>query len=169
MSQMKTVLLFMTANGRARAEMLAGVREFMRGTDLNLVVLESDGSPFPVRKLISFWHPVGCIVEGNGKNVTVDTIPPNAFGDLPVVYLGCEAPIMPKGATNVVHDAVAASNAAARELLSLDFRNFAFVGVCGKTWSARRREAFAAGALRAALWAAGRAPGLYSMRDVLGM
>ena len=134
----------MTSNGRARAEMLAGVREFMRGTDLNLVVLESDGSPFPVRKLISFWHPVGCIVEGNGKNVTVDTIPPNAFGDLPVVYLGCEAPIMPKGATNVVHDAVAASNAAARELLSLDFRNFAFVGVCGKTWSARRREAFAA-------------------------
>lgn len=134
----------MTSNGRARAEMLAGVREFMRGTDLNLVVLESDGAPFPVRKLISFWSPVGCIVEGNGKNVTVDTVPPGSFGDVPVVYLGCEAPIMPKDATNVVHDAVATSNAAARELLSLDFKSFAFVGVCGKAWSARRREAFAA-------------------------
>ena len=31
------------------------------------------------------------------------------------------------------------------------------------------RRAFAAGALRAALWTAGRAPGLYSMMDVLGM
>ena len=34
---------------------------------------------------------------------------------------------------------------------------------------AQSREAFAAGALRAALWAAGRKPGLYNMRDVLGL
>ena len=33
---------------------------------------------------------------------------------------------------------------------------------------AQSREAFAAGALRAALWAVGRKPGLYSMKDVLG-
>lgn len=31
------------------------------------------------------------------------------------------------------------------------------------------RRAFATGAVRAALWAAGRAPGLYGMRDVLGL
>ena len=31
------------------------------------------------------------------------------------------------------------------------------------------RRTFAAGAVRAALWAADRAPGLYSMMDVLGM
>ena len=31
------------------------------------------------------------------------------------------------------------------------------------------REVFAAGAVRAARWAAGREPGLYSMRDVLGI
>ena len=36
------------------------------------------------------------------------------------------------------------------------------------THRAQSREAFAAGALRAAQWAAGRAPGLYTMRDVLG-
>ena len=34
---------------------------------------------------------------------------------------------------------------------------------------ATSREAFARGALRAAAWLAGRAPGLYSMRDVLGV
>ncbi|MCL2104722.1 MAG: hypothetical protein FWH21_06680, partial [Kiritimatiellaeota bacterium] len=33
---------------------------------------------------------------------------------------------------------------------------------------AASREAFATGALRAALWLDGRAPGLYTMRDVLG-
>ena len=37
------------------------------------------------------------------------------------------------------------------------------------THKAQTREAFAAGALRAALWAAGKKPGIYSMRDVLGL
>lgn len=36
------------------------------------------------------------------------------------------------------------------------------------THKAQGREAFAAGALRAAQWAVGRAPGKYDMRDVLG-
>ena len=36
------------------------------------------------------------------------------------------------------------------------------------THKAQSREAFAAGALRAAQWAAGHAPGMYTMRDVLG-
>ena len=36
------------------------------------------------------------------------------------------------------------------------------------THKAQSREAFAAGALRAAEWTAGKQPGLYSMRDVLG-
>jgi len=34
---------------------------------------------------------------------------------------------------------------------------------------ASSREVFARGAVRAALWTRGRAPGLYSMRDVLGL
>ena len=37
------------------------------------------------------------------------------------------------------------------------------------THRAQSREAFAAGALRAAKWAVGRAPGAYDMRDVLGL
>ncbi|MDO5319896.1 MAG: dihydrodipicolinate reductase C-terminal domain-containing protein, partial [bacterium] len=36
------------------------------------------------------------------------------------------------------------------------------------THKAQSREAFAAGALRAALWAVGRKPGKYDMRNVLG-
>jgi 4-hydroxy-tetrahydrodipicolinate reductase len=34
---------------------------------------------------------------------------------------------------------------------------------------ATNRDAFAAGALRAAVWVAGRTPGLYDMKDVLGL
>jgi 4-hydroxy-tetrahydrodipicolinate reductase len=36
------------------------------------------------------------------------------------------------------------------------------------THRAQSREAFAAGALKAAQWAVGRQPGIYTMRDVLG-
>jgi 4-hydroxy-tetrahydrodipicolinate reductase len=36
------------------------------------------------------------------------------------------------------------------------------------THKAQGREAFAAGALKALEWAAGKAPGIYNMRDVLG-
>ena len=36
------------------------------------------------------------------------------------------------------------------------------------THKAQGREAFAAGALRAAQWAVGKQPGKYTMRDVLG-
>ena len=34
---------------------------------------------------------------------------------------------------------------------------------------AQGRQVYAKGAVRAALWAAGKGPGLYSMRDVLGL
>ena len=37
------------------------------------------------------------------------------------------------------------------------------------TRKAQTREAFAAGALRAAVWAADKKPGIYNMRDVLGL
>jgi len=37
------------------------------------------------------------------------------------------------------------------------------------THRAQSRDSFAVGALRAAAWVSGRAPGLYSMRDVLGL
>jgi len=37
------------------------------------------------------------------------------------------------------------------------------------THKAASRDIFARGALRAARWATGRAPGLYAMKDVLGI
>jgi 4-hydroxy-tetrahydrodipicolinate reductase len=37
------------------------------------------------------------------------------------------------------------------------------------THRATNREVFARGAIKAALWARGKPPGLYSMRDVLGL
>ena len=77
---METILVFATSTGKAQSEMLSGVRAFAQGTDWNVQSFAFEGTDFPVRELLRFWKPAGCIVEGNGNGVTAKTIPPRAFG-----------------------------------------------------------------------------------------
>ena len=141
---MKKVLVLLTSTDNVRTEVMSGVREFAQGTDWELVSVAFDGSPMPVRDLVKFWSPAGCIVEATGDGVTSETISKRAFGDIPVVYIGGDTPVTPTGATCVIHDATAAGSAAARELIALGIENFAFVGIGGRDWSRRRADAFAA-------------------------
>ena len=144
MSHMKTVLVLSTSTDIVRTEVLSGVMEFAQGTDWEINHVDFDGSPLPVKALISFWPPIGCIVEATGNGTTEKTIPKNSFDNVPVVYIGGDRHITPSNATCVVHDAVAAGEAAGRELIALGLENFAFVGMSGRNWSRRRADAFAA-------------------------
>lgn len=141
---MDTILLFTTSSGKARTEMLTGVREFASGTDWNVQIFEYEGVPFPIPALIRFWKPAGCIVEGSGNSFTSSIIPRNAFGMVPVVYIGSDPMITPKNATIVIHDAHAAANLAAKELLQRNPKTLAFLGMKSKVWSERRKSAFTA-------------------------
>lgn len=143
MLPMKTVLVLSTSTDIVRTEVLAGVREFAQGTDWELNHVDFDGSPFPVKNLIKFWSPIGCIVDATGDGASEKTVPKNSFGNVPVVYIGGDSHITPSNATCVVHDAVAAGEAAGRELMALGLENFAFVGTSGRNWSRRRADAFA--------------------------
>lgn len=140
---MDTVLVFTTSSGRASAEMLAGIHAFAKGARWNVQSFEFEGEPFPIRELASFWSPVGCIVEGNGTGLPAKKVVGRGFGRLPVVYLGCDSDFLPVGATSVIHDAKAFARLVSRELLTRDFRQFAFVGIKGRSWSQRRKSAFA--------------------------
>ncbi|MCR5751054.1 MAG: substrate-binding domain-containing protein [Kiritimatiellae bacterium] len=140
---MDTILAFSTSIGRAHADMLAGVREFAKGTDWNIQSFVYDGEPFPLRKLLDFWTPAGCIVEGCGNGVPAGIIDHKAFRRTPVVYVGSEPTMTPKDAACVVHDAESVANAAARELMSIGMESFVFIGAKGKGWSNRRKSAFA--------------------------
>ena len=141
---MDTILIFSTSSGKARTEMLAGVREFASGANWNVQVFEYEGAPFPVSALIRFWKPSGCIVEVSGKNFTSSIFPRNAFGRVPVVYIGSDPMITPKNATIVIHDARAAAILAAKELLQRNPKTLAFLGMKSKAWSERRKDAFTA-------------------------
>ena len=140
---MKKILVLLTSTNNIRSEVMSGVREFAQGTDWELVNVAFDGSPIPVRDLVKFWSPAGCIVEATGDGVTSGTIPKRAFGAIPVVYIGGDTPVTPPGATCVIHDAAAAGATAAKELISLGLENFAFVGMGRRDWSRRRAKAFA--------------------------
>ena len=140
---MDTILVFSTSIGRAHADMLAGVREFAKDANWNVQSFVYDGEPFPVRKLLDFWTPAGCIVEGCGNGVPAGIIDHKAFRRTPVVYVGSEPTMTPRGAVCVVHDAESVANAAARELMYIGMGSFAFVGAKGKGWSDRRKVAFA--------------------------
>lgn len=139
---MDTILVFSTSSGKARTEMLAGVREFASNANWNVQVFEYEGIPFPVAALIRFWKPSGCIVEGSGNSLSSSIFPSHAFGKVPVVYIGSDPVITPKNATVVIHDARAASILAARELLQRNPRTLAFLGMMSKTWSEKRKSAF---------------------------
>ena len=141
---MKMILVLSTSTGKASAEMLTGVREFAQGTDWNIQSIEFNGHPFPVRDLIRFWSPVGCIVEASGNSLKPGMIPHRAFGTTPVVYIGGDTTLTPENATCVTHNAVAVGEAAARELLTLGFSQFAFIGWKGHAWSQLRKDAFGA-------------------------
>ena len=139
---MDTILVFSTSIGRANADMLAGVREFAKDAEWNVQSFLYDGEPFPVRKLLDFWTPAGCIVESCGNGVPAGIIDHKAFRRTPVVYMGSEPTMTPKDAACVVHDAESVANAAARELISIGMKHFAFIGANGKGWSDRRKDAF---------------------------
>ena len=139
---MDTILVFSTSIGRANADMLAGVREFAKDAEWNVQSFLYDGEPFPVRKLLDFWTPAGCIVESCGNGVSAGIIDQKAFRRTPVVYMGSEPTMTPKDAACVVHDAESVANAAARELMTIGMESFAFIGAKGKGWSDRRKSAF---------------------------
>ena len=123
--------------------MLAGVRKFAKSANWNVQSFVYDGKPFPVRKLLDFWSPAGCIMEGCGNGMSSSAVTQRSFGQTPVVYLGSESAMTPKGAVRVVHDARLVANVAAKELMSIGMEHFAFVGANGKEWSDRRKSSFA--------------------------
>lgn len=96
---------------------------------------------FKVKPLISFWRPIGCIVECSGlapKFALKD------FGDVPTVFLDRHPSSLPRSASCVFSDADSIAGCAAKELLALGCLNYAYVPwVQDAVWSRERGEKFA--------------------------
>lgn len=91
-------------------------------------------------KLIDFWRPAGAIVD---CGAAVGLLEPSDFGALPVVFLDCSTPI---GGVAVRSDGGKIGESAVQELLSLGFRNYAFVPwIRPLGWSRERGDVFVGG------------------------
>lgn len=98
------------------------------------------GDDLDVARLLDFWKPSGCIVECMGQ---ASKFPQRLFGRTPVVFLDSYPELMGRNSLCVSSDADRIAEVAARELLRLDFADYAYVPWPDDTlWSRGRGIAF---------------------------
>lgn len=137
-----TVLFFVYSNKYICANRIDGVREYAEKAGWRVQVVERNGAgnELDVAAILDFWKPIGVIAECGGG---IPEISRKTLGDLPVVYLD-EDPAGPKAPALFVNsNGAEIGETAAKELLSLDLANYAFVGWRQKChWSEKRLASF---------------------------
>lgn len=134
-------ILFLQYPWRLWRTRLAGIYRYAAKAGWNVQIAEYGLTSIPIRRELGFWHPDGCIVEGivmerGGAKV-------GDFGDTPVVFCDANRELMPQSYFGVEHDSEATAMLAAKELLSLGFDNYAFVGnIRPRDWSVVRQKVF---------------------------
>lgn len=139
---MNTVLFFVYTNRYSCADRIAGARRYAERRGWDIQVVERSNRRLDVSGIIDFWKPIGIIAECGGG---MPELSRKTVGDVPLVYLD-EDPNGVKGCALYVNsNNVQVGEVAAKELLSLDLGNYAFVGWREpRFWSEERRKTFQA-------------------------
>ena len=139
-----TVLFFVYSNKYICANRIEGARRYAEKVGWNIQVIERNNvdRPLDIRGIIDFWKPIGVIAECAGG---IPEISRKTLGKIPLVYLD-EDPNGGKGRGLYVNsNSPRVGEIAAKELLSLNLPNHAFVGWRQpRFWSEDRRRAFVA-------------------------
>ena len=69
---MNTVLYFQSKSKTSAPEKLAGVREIMEKRRMHVQVIEELPTRNLLAELVSFWHPMGAIVDCGGEYNELD-------------------------------------------------------------------------------------------------
>ena len=151
---MKDILFLQTANCQSNQAQLSGAFRAAKALGWQIHVVDfiesnplggkNDSSSSEllrnIDQLRSFWSPIGIIVDC-GAGLTC--LRENMF-KLPTVFLDEYPCNLWKGAACVYSDDVELGRAAARELLSLNAKTYAYVPfLSDRTWSENRGKAFA--------------------------
>ena len=137
---MNTVLYFQSKSKTSAPEKLAGVREIMDKRRIHVQVIEELPTRNLLAELVSFWHPMGAIVDCGGEYNELDAA---IFARMKTVFFGHNPDTLPRTCLQVIHNQAATARLAARELLETGFNAFAFVHYQERrAWSEARRKAF---------------------------
>ena len=139
-SAMDTVLFFVYSTRYICQNRIDGARRYADRRGWRIQVIERNNRPIDVKGVIDFWKPVGIIAECAGG---VPEVSHKTVGNIPLVYLD-EDPHGEKGRGLFVNsNSPRVGEIAARELLSIGFPHYAFVGwLKRRYWSEDRRLAF---------------------------
>jgi len=142
-----TTILYIRGPSAAYAPMItqrmAGLISGARKLGWRLHAVDVGIPDADLKRTLAFWQPAGCVVEGGlvcgGRFLPAD------FAPVPAVYIDTERGLFPDAIDEVRLDSDAIVRATAKELLSLGFPNYAYVGhYTSRDWSRRRAEVFAA-------------------------
>ena len=139
---MKTVLFFKSSELSSCRKKLAGVTTIARKYRWNVQAVEPVRSEDAARHLINLWKPDGCIVSCGTRT---NAFPSSVLGSIPRVFIDRPAETLTRTDSCIYHDSTATANAAARELLSLNLRHYAYANwSVPLVWNEERRNAFTA-------------------------
>ena len=139
---MKTILFFKSSELSSCRKKLAGVTSVARKRRWNVQAVEPVRSEDAARHLIALWKPDGCIVSCGAKT---NAFPSSVLGEIPHVFIDRPAETLARADSCVYHDSTATAHLAARELLSLNLRHYAYANwPVPLIWNKERRNAFAA-------------------------
>jgi LacI family transcriptional regulator len=137
---MDTVLVFTFSTRYQCRDRIDGITRYAEGRNWHVQTIERRAIKAPVARIVEFWKPLGIIAECGGG---FPEISDGRMDQTPLVYID-ENPACHRGkGVFVSSDSTAISTLAARELMSIGLRDFAFVGYPGSLfWSEERRKSF---------------------------
>jgi LacI family transcriptional regulator len=143
------VVCFFQTSGRYEGRRLEGVYSFAQINGWRILAIDRKQQLLGVRRILDFWNPVGCIIEGVLDEVLTN---PRYFGKIPVVFCDvapavCGNRIWERRALTsfIKHDSVDTTRLAVKELKSLGRKNLAYIGFLEPTyWSNERAITFRA-------------------------
>lgn len=137
---MNTIVFFASATRHSCRKRVAGVQRYFADSDIQVQVVESNYHRINVKKVLDFWKPIGCIAEcGSDMN----EFRPEIFGRIPTVYLDRDPSLKQKIKFSVNADLKASAEIAAKELLALDYSDYAFIGFpLPLFWTKEREKTF---------------------------
>lgn len=137
---MNTVVFFASNTRHSCRKRVAGVHRYFANSDIQIQVVEGSYHHIDVKRVIDFWEPIGCIAECGSD---MHEFRPELFGKIPTVYLDRDPALKQKIKFSVNADLRKSAEVAAKELLALNFGEYAYVGFAMPLfWTKVREKAF---------------------------
>ena len=121
---MSTVLFFQTTTLSPSREKVAGALRYAESAPWDVQIVEVNMKPSEIRRAITHWQPLGCIVE---RGLSSAMVPKRLFAGIPVVYIDQNISKAQPGEWCIRHDSKATVRMAFMELSQGKPKSYAFV------------------------------------------